>query len=281
VFFVDGFSEETIMDLQLKDKVALVTGSSSGIGASIAETLAREGAVVIVHGRNAERTKRVADKINKEGGKAFAVIGDLAEEAGAKAVVEGALKAAGRIDILVNNAGGSDVAPITWESGSLDDWKEKFEQNFFSAVRILQAVLPQMKNLGWGRVVQISTVLATQPETYLVDYAAAKAAMNNATVSLAKEFAKFGVTVNTVSPGPIVTPAFERVARSVAEANGWGDDWDEIEKKFVEESVPTQVGRAGRVEEIASAVAFLASPLAGFITGANLRVDGGFVTTVN
>ncbi|HEU0175752.1 MAG TPA: SDR family NAD(P)-dependent oxidoreductase [Blastocatellia bacterium] len=269
------------MDLQLKGKVALITGSSSGIGASIAKTLAGEGATVIVHGRNAERTKRVADEIKKEGGKAFTVVGALSEESGAKTVVEGTFKAAGRIDILINNAGGSDVAPITWESGSLADWKEKFEQNFFSSIRVLQAVLPQMKNLGWGRVVQISTGLATQPGTFMVDYAAAKAAMNNTTVSLAKEFARFGITINTVSPGPIVTPAFERVARGVAEANGWGGDWDEIEKRFVEESVSTSVGRAGRVEEIANAVAFLASPLAGFINGANLRIDGGFVTTVN
>jgi 3-oxoacyl-[acyl-carrier protein] reductase len=269
------------MDLQLKDKVALVTGSSSGIGASIAETLAREGAAVIVHGRNAERTKRVADEIKKQGGKAFVVIGDLSKETGAKTVVKEAFKSAGRIDILINNAGGTDTAPVTWESGSLADWKEKFEQNFFSSIRVLQAVLPQMKNLGWGRVVQISTGLATQPGAFMVDYAAAKAAMNNTTVSLAKEFARFGVTINTVSPGPIVTPAFEHVARSVAEANGWGSDWDEIEKKFAQEVVPTPVGRVGRVEEIANAVAFLASPLAGFINGANLRIDGGFVTAVN
>src|SRR5262245_3623934 len=111
------------MDLQLKNKVALVTGSSSGIGASIAETLSSEGATVIVHGRNDERTRRVADGISKRGGKAFAVVGDLAEEAGARMVVEDSLKAAGRIDILINNAGGTDVAPITWESGSLTDWK--------------------------------------------------------------------------------------------------------------------------------------------------------------
>jgi 3-oxoacyl-[acyl-carrier protein] reductase len=269
------------MDLQLTDKVALVTGSSSGIGASIAQTLAREGATVIIHGRNAERTKQIADEINEQGGQAFAVLGDLSEEAGAKTVVQEALKAAGRIDILVNNAGGTDAAPITWESGSQADWKEKFEQNFFSAIRVIQAVLPQMKNLGWGRIVQISTVLATQPGTFMVDYAAAKAAMNNTTVSLAKEFARFGITINTVSPGPIVTPAFERVARGMAQANEWDDDWDVIEKRFSQEVVPTPVGRVGRVEEIANAVTFLASPLAGFINGANLRIDGGFVTTVN
>src|SRR5262245_32416196 len=126
------------MDLQLKNKAALITGSSSGIGASIAETLAREGATVIIHGRNDERTRRVADGINKKGGKAFAVVGDLSKEAGAGMVVEESLKAAGRIDILVNNAGGTDIAPITWESGSLADWKEMFEQNFFSAIRVIR-----------------------------------------------------------------------------------------------------------------------------------------------
>ena len=90
---------------------------------------------------------------------------------------------------------------------------------------------------------QISTGLATQPGTFMVDYAAAKAAMNNTTVSLAKEFARFGVTINTVSPGPIVTPAFERVARGVAEANGWGDDWDEIEKRFIDLYWSTRIMR--------------------------------------
>src|SRR5215475_8956258 len=108
------------MDLQLKDKIAFVTGSSSGIGESIAKTLAKEGAAVIIHGRSAERTKRVADEINNGGGTAYAVIGDLSEEASAKSVVEKALKAAGRIDILINNAGGSDTEPITWENGSLN-----------------------------------------------------------------------------------------------------------------------------------------------------------------
>jgi NAD(P)-dependent dehydrogenase (short-subunit alcohol dehydrogenase family) len=268
------------MDLQLKDKVAFVTGSSSGIGESIAKTLAKEGAVVIVHGRSIE-TKRVADEINQEGGVAYPVIGDLSEEISAKAVIEKALNAAGHIDILVNNAGGFDNAPITWENGSLTDWREKFEQNLFGALRVLHAILPQMKNLGWGRIVQISTGLASQPTTFAVDYSAAKAAINNVTSSLAKEFAKFGITINTVSPGPIRTPALERVARELAETNGWGNDWNEIEKNFSDQVLSTPVGRVGRVEEVANAVAFLASPLAGYINGANIRVDGGWVATVN
>jgi len=269
------------MDLQLKDKVALVTGSSSGIGASIAKVLAIEGATVIVHGRNTERTKRVANEIKARGGEAFTVVGDLSKDAEAKTVVEEAFNAIGRIDILVNNAGGTDVAPITWESDGLADWKEKFEQNFFSGIRVLNAVLPQMKNLGWGRIVQVSVSSATQPGTFMVDVSAAKAAMNNTTASLAKEFAKFGITINTVSPGPILTPTFERVVRGLAEAYNWGDDWDEIEKRFAQEAVPTPVGRVGRVEEVANAIAFLVSPLAGFINGANLRIDGGVVSAVN
>lgn len=269
------------MDLKLHGKIALVTGSSSGIGESIARTLAREGAAVVVHGRSAERTNRVAGEIKEQGGTAFAVVGDLTDEPGPNNVVRKALQAAGHIDILVNNAGGSSKSQIHWENGSVSDWKDKFELNLFAPVRVLHAVLPHMKNLGWGRIVQISTGLASQPGAMLVDYAAAKAALNNMTVTLARQFAKFGITINTVSPGPVRTPSWERLALRLAQEHGWGDDWKVIEKNFVTQVLPNPVGRVGRVEDVAHAVAFLASPLAGFINGANLRIDGGWVNAVH
>jgi 3-oxoacyl-[acyl-carrier protein] reductase len=269
------------MDLNLSGKKALVTGSSSGIGEGIAKTLAREGAIVTVHGRNSDRARRVADEINKTGGKAFVAAGDLIKDAEARRVAETAIKTMGGVDILVNNAGGADGEPVTWGGGTIEDWREKFEQNLFGSVRLLQALLPRMRTQGWGRIVQVATGWAMQPGTVAVDYAAAKAALVNTTVSLAKDLAGTGITANTISPGPILTPTLERTARGVAKAQDWGESWEEIEKNFVKHIVPNPTGRIGRVEDIAAAVTFLASPLAGYINGANLRVDGGYVTSIN
>jgi 3-oxoacyl-[acyl-carrier protein] reductase len=156
-----------------------------------------------------------------------------------------------------------------------------FEQNLFSAVRLVHHLTPALR-AGWGRIIKIATGWAMQPAAVRPHYAAAKAALVNMTVSLAREFSGSGVTINTVSPGPIRTPTLEPMLRGIAKQSGWAaDDWSEIERRFVKEIVPNSVGRIGRVEDIAHAVAFLASPLADYIDGANLRVDGGYVTSVN
>src|SRR5260370_37691528 len=133
-----------------------------------------------------------------------------------------------------------------------------------------------MKKSGWGRVIQISSGVASQPFPIGAGYAAAKAAMVNTTVSLAKDLAGTGITVNTVSPGPILTPIAERVFREIAKTKGWGDEWGEIEPQAVKSFVPNPAGRFGSVEEVAAAAAFLARPRASFSNGANLRGDGSY-----
>jgi 3-oxoacyl-[acyl-carrier protein] reductase len=270
------------MDLQLVGKRALVTGSSSGIGKAIAAALTAEGAIVVVHGRDRARVEAAAADIALSREPAPTVIGDLATDEGAAAVARQSLAALGGLDILVNNAGGADGVPQGWVDATRADWTAVFEQNLFSAVRLVQHLTPALRASGWGRIINIATGWAMQPAAVMPHYASAKAALVNVTVSLAREFSGSGVTINTISPGPIRTPTLERTMRGIAQQAGWGtDDWAEIERRVVNEVVPNSVGRIGRVEDIAHAVAFLASPLSDYIDGANLRVDGGYVTSVN
>ena len=186
---------------------------------------------------------------------------------------------ASHIDILVNNAG--SYANRRWMEASSGDWAALYNANVLSAVRLIRLLAPSMKEHKWGRIIQIASGEATQPFAFMPDYAATKAALVNTTVSLAKELARTGITVNTVSPGIIVTSGVEQFYRSVAAQRGWGTQWPDIEQGVLREILDNPVGRLGQVEDVASLVAFVASPLANFINGANLRVDGGSVITSN
>ncbi|MGE0384122.1 MAG: SDR family NAD(P)-dependent oxidoreductase [Gammaproteobacteria bacterium] len=280
------------MDLQLSGKRALVTGSNSGIGAGIARTLGAEGARVVIHGRDAARSDAVAAEIRGAGGIAHVALGDLATEPGCTAVGDAALAALGGIDILVNNAGGracshrsdGQAGPLNapWLEIPWSDWAWTYEQNVGAAVRLIQRFVPGMKERGWGRVINISSSSATQTEPDLADYQAAKAAMVNMTSSLARTLAHTGITVNTVSPGIILTPAVVRTFTDMARQLGWNaGDWAEIERRFVNELIPIAADHFGETGDIARMVALLASPLSGYMTGANYRVDGGQCRSVN
>ena len=265
------------MDLKLAGKRALVTGASSGLGQAIAEMLAAEGAAVVVHGRDQGRTEAVAETIRKAGGKAEVVLGDLATDAGADTVAEGALQG-GNIDILVNNAG--LLRQLNWTTATSAHWAEIYQVNVVSAVRMIQRLVPLMRERKWGRVIQIGGGLAVQPAAMMPDYNATLAARHNLAVSLARDLKDSGVTSNVVAPGAILTPMAEDYFTQHASQYGWGTEWDEIERNATKAIAPNDVGRLGRPVEIAAAVAYLASSYSDYISGAVLRVDGGTIRSV-
>ena len=259
------------MDLRLSGRRALVTGSSSGLGEAIARLLAREGADVVVHGRNEARTRAVAEEV---GAQAVAV-GDLATDTGADAVAA----AAGQIDVLVNNAGAYDN--LGWADSTPELWLRTYEVNVVSAVRMIRHFVPGMRARGWGRVIQIGGGLAVQPVAMQPHYNATLAARHNLAVSLARDLKDTGVTSNVVAPGAILVDHVQQLFIDMAPERGWGEGWAEIERNAAREFMPNDIGRFGRPEEIAGAVAYLASPYADYISGATLRVDGGTIRSVN
>lgn len=265
------------MDLQLKGKVALVTGSSKGIGEAIARTLAKEHATVIVHGRDMAQTARVAADMLAQGGVAHAVTGDLTDDDQVRRMLDDATSAAGPVDILVNNAGGSGGLKDDWTTTRPSSWLASFDRNALAAVRVATRLLPRMRQARWGRVINISSLAASMPPASGPAYAASKAAMNAMTGSMAKAVAGDGITVNAVSPGTIHSAALDARFREAARDHGLPPDadWNDIEAAVLPLFAQVPVGHVGRLDDIAHVVAFLASPLAGYITGINLRVDGG------
>ena len=268
------------MDLQLVGRTALVTGSTSGIGAGIAEALAGEGAHVVVHGRDHPRGEAVRDGIRAKGGRADLLLGDVSDDAAAGDLFHRAQASVGSIDILVNNMG--VYHPQTWDSAEPADWLTNYETNVVSAVRLIRLATPDMRTRGWGRIINNGSAEAMQPPAQMPNYAATKAALNNLTVSLAKHLAGTGVTANTISPGIVATPALKAFFATAARDQGWADpeNWSAVERHVVADWADNTVGRLATVEEVAAFFAYVASPLAGFINGSILRIDGGFVSGV-
>lgn len=268
------------MDLKLNGRAALVTGSTSGIGAAIAQTLAREGAVVIVQGRSEERAKAVVAKIVSAGGKGYCALGDLGTGEGAKSVIDQALVAAKQIDILVNNVGGPIEGKVSFFDTTLPEWAEAFNTNALAAIRMIQGLVPAMKARGWGRVIQISSRNGISPHANMPSYGASKAAVNNFTLGLSKELAFSGVTSNAVMPGLTYTPQLDRYFQHIALRHNFGADIEKAKDYVLKNVVRQTVSRFGDVGDIANYVCYLASPLSDFMTGTVVRIDGGSTPTL-
>lgn len=268
------------MDLQLTGRRALVTGSSSGIGEVIAGMLAEEGARVVVHGRNRERAEGVAGKI----GAAGVAIGELAEDGRAETVHAEAVAAlGGEIEILINNAGGNSEGNTSKAPAQISaaDFMSNYRANMLGAVQLCQLCVPAMTAAKFGRIVNVSSAVAMQPNNMGADYSAAKAALNNFTVSLAGSLKGVNVTANVLTPGIIMVDGLLRFGR---QKFGNPDlTFEEVSDRFAAEKVfeIPPVGRLGMPRDLAMVACLLASPLSGFITGANYRVDGGQVRGLN
>jgi len=267
------------MDLGLSGKRALVTGSSRGTGAAIARALAREGATVIVHGNTEGDQQKIAAEIASGAGLSYSVTGDITTDAGAAEVVRSTTAVVGGVDVLVNNFGQATMG--TWDDPSSEGFIRSYEVNTLSAVRMIHGFLAGMRERGHGRVIQITTIGTTRPGSRMPEYYAAKAALATLTVSLSKELAGTGITVNTVSPGLIRTGEMEAYLRHLASKHGWGDDWAEIEARGVHKLTGVRLGRMARPDEVADLVAFLSSERAAYLTGGNYRVDGGATDSVH
>lgn len=262
------------MDLELKGRTALITGSYRGTGAGLARVMAGEGASVFVHGFEAEPTEAVAAEIREAGGEATAVVGDIRTDAGASEVA----RAVGEVDILVNNYGVAEGG--TWESPTAD-WVDIYQKNVLSGVRLVHAFTPGMRARGWGRVIFVSTVGYVRPNSQMPHYYASKTALVNMTVSLAKELANTGITVNCVSPGIIATAEIREMFRRRADQRGEPTDWPSLEQEAARNGpMANPAGIIGDPEDIGHLVAFLASDRARYVNAANLRIDGGTADSI-
>jgi len=247
-------------EMRFMDKVAIVTGSSRGMGRTIALGLAREGAsVVVISHRHPEKGQEVAHEVEKLRGRALHVQADVSDKADVQRMVQATLDKFGRIDVLINNAGIHIGAPFTQESEEM--WGELFRVNVMGVVLPTQAVVPHMIERGKGKVVVTASKAAVVGEPYHAAYSASKGAVLSLTRALAVELAPHKITVNAVCPGPVLT---DMLLEAVP---------DPAEREELAAGAP--LGRVGRVEDIVGAVLYLASEESDWCTGQAISIDGG------
>jgi len=257
-----------MIDLDLSGKRAVLTGASLGIGAAAVRALADQGAYVSFCSRSPDNVAALADYRPPSGdGRVQGFSADMADRRSVDGFLD-AVQAEGPVDILVNNVGASPSRNFLYMSD--EDWLSLFELNLMSAVRCTRRLLPAMRERKWGRVVMVSSGAALYPNPALIDYSASKAAMISIGKSLARKYGADNVLVNSVLPGLIHTPMWERAAGEVAAANG-----TTVDAVLANNARSVPLGRYGTAEEIAAVIVFLCTSAASYINGAAITVDGG------
>ena len=258
------------MDLGIKDKVALVTAASKGLGKAVAIQLALEGAKVIICSRNLESLQKAKFEITKKTNFQVPIIAcDVTDEKQVKQMIDSIMEEFGSLDILVCNAGGPPAG--SFSDFDIEDYRKAVELNLLSTISLCQKVVPLMQKQKWGRIVMMTSVSVKQPIDNLILSNTARTGVVGFMKSLSNEVAKDGITVNSICPGYTKTQRVENLAKVFVES-GKGSIKDFYKK--LEADIPMK--RIGSPEEFAQSVAFLVSDGAGYITGVSLKVDGGF-----
>ena len=259
------------MDLGLKGKVAVVAGSSQGLGRAIADAIAAEGADLVINSRSLEKLEAAkAEIVEVTGANVEAVASDLTDPAGADALISAAAEVFGRVDILVTNTGGPP--PGMFQDHSAEVWREAIAQNFESVVNLVRAVLPGMKKRRWGRILNVTSISVKQPVEGLILSNAIRAGVTGFAKTISNEVAPYNVTINNVLPGFTRTERLIHLAEAVSEREG-----KTIETVYAGWESEIPMGRVAEPPELGAVAAFLCSEQASYVTGQSIAVDGGWI----
>jgi 3-oxoacyl-[acyl-carrier protein] reductase len=262
------------MELGLAGRVALVCGSTRGLGRAVAKMLAQEGARVAINGRTQDSVDRALRELDADTGRAaLGIAGDVSLAGEPERIVDRVHHELGRVDIVFCNSGGPPAAPFRDQPA--EAWQRALDGNLLATVHLARAAVPHMRKHQWGRIICLTSIAAKQPVPGLILSTTARAGVLGFAKSLSDEVAPDGITVNVVAPGYIATERTVELNRARAQRERRTSE--EIAKEVISH-IP--VGRMGNPEELAAAVAFLASDRAGYITGAVLQVDGGYTRSI-